>query len=76
MCLRAVVILSWHVAKVLLPWVVPYVENPLCFLTQQPKISHIHGARPLPLDSIVDDAHRRRVVNVDGGGRLRVAHLL
>ena len=47
----------------------------LCLLTQQPKISHVHGLRPLPLDGIIYDAYRRRVVDVDGGGRLRVVHL-
>ena len=75
MGLRAVVILGWHVAKILLIRVVLYVEICVCLLTQQPKISHVHGARPLSLDGIIYDAYRRRVVDVDGGGRLRVARL-
>ena len=68
-------ILGRHVAQVLLSRVVSYVENSLCLLTQQPKISHIHGARPLPLDSVVNDSNRRRVVDVNWGWRLWVAHL-
>ena len=74
LCLCAVVILGWHVAEVLLPRVVPNAENLLRFLTQQPKIPHIHGARSLPLDCVIDNAHRCRVVDVDGCGRLRVPH--
>lgn len=64
------------VAQIFLSWVMPDGENTLCFLTQQPKISHVHGTRTLPLDGIVDDAHGGGVVAVDGGGRLGMSHFL
>ena len=64
------------VAQIFLSWVMPDGQNTLCFLTQQPKISHVHGTRTLPLDGIVDDAHGGGVVAVDGGGRLGMSHFL
>ena len=67
---------SLVVAQIFLSWVMPDGQNTLCFLTQQPKISHVHGTRTLPFDGILDDAHGGGVVAVDGGGRLGMSHFL
>ena len=64
------------VAQIFLPGVMPDGKNTLCLLTQQPKISYVHGTRTLPFDCILDDAHGGGVAAVDGGGRLGMSHFL
>ena len=67
---------SLVVAQIFLSWVMPDSTNSLCLLTQQPKISHVHGMRTLLLDATVNDAHCGGVVAMDWGRRLGMPHLL
>ena len=48
----------------------------LIFAVSQPVETHIHGFRAFWLDTIVDDALGRGVVNLYGRGRLFVAQFL
>ena len=73
---RARVMFGGVICQIFLSGVVTNLEDFLCFLTQQPKISHVHRPRPLALDGIADDADGRGVVAVDRRGGLRVAELL
>ena len=73
---RAVVILGLVIAQILLSRIISYFENSLCLVTQQPKISHIHRSRTLPLDGVIEDSDGSGVVDMDGGRWLRVAHVL
>ena len=74
--LRAIVVFGWHTTQILLPRVIFYRENFLCLLAQQPKISHVHGTRSLSLYCVIHNTYRRRVVDMDWGGRLRVAYFV
>lgn len=71
----AVVVFRLVVAKILLAWMIAHTHEFLCFLTHQPKISHVHRARSLPFYGAVDDADGRRIVAVNWNGGLRVSHL-
>ena len=51
-------------------------KNSLCFLTHQPKISHVHRPRSLAFDGVADDPDGGGVVAMDGDGGLRMPHLL
>ncbi len=48
-------------------WVVRDINNFLCFMTYQPKISHFHSFGSMSLDGIIDHAHGSFIVNMDGG---------
>ena len=53
-----------------------HIEYSALDLVAGKKVAHLHRARPLPLQRPVGDADGRRVVDVDGRRRLRVAELL
>ena len=74
--MRPVLDLRLVITQVLLSQVVANFKNPLCFVTQQPKIPHVHRSTALPLDGIIDDADIRGIVHMDGGQWLLVAHLV
>ena len=72
----AVVIFSIVIAQIFLAWMMADGQNALCFLTQQPKISHVHRPRALAFDGVVDDPDGGGVVAMDGDGGLGMPHLL
>ena len=52
------------------------LEDVLLLVVEEPKISHFHRPRALPLDGIIDNTHRRCVVDVDRDRRLRMPQFL
>ena len=68
------VMFGWVIPQVFVAGVVTNVEDFLCLVAHQPKISHVHCPRPLTFDGVGDDAHCGRIVAVDRGRRLWVAH--
>ena len=68
--MHPVVILGLVVAHVLLTWVIAVTHNLLCFLAQQPKISHIHCTGLLLLDCVVENSNGGKVINMNLRGGL------
>ena len=64
--MHAIVKLSLVVAKIFRSRMVFYVENPLRFLTQQPKIPHVHRPRTLTLDRRIHNSDISRIVDTNG----------
>ena len=76
LALRTVVIFGGKISEILMSRMIPDFEDLLCFVTQQPKISHVHRPRTLSLDGIINNTHGGGIIDVDGCGRLWVAHFL
>ena len=74
--MRHVVIIGLIVAHVLLTWLIAGTHDSLCFLTQQPKILHVHCTGSLPLDCVVDNSYCGGVIDMNWCGGLGVSHLL
>ena len=72
----AVMVFRGIIPEVLLPGVVFNIEQFLCLMAQQPKISHVHCTRTLSFDCVRANAHRRAVIAMYGGGWLGMADFL
>ena len=73
---RPTVRLGRIISKVFLPWMQMKRKLLLGLAVQKPKIFVLHRARTGSFLGIIDDTHARTIVNMDGGGGLRVAQLL
>ena len=70
----AVMVFRGIIPEVLLPGVVFNIEQFLCLMAQQPKISHVHCTRTLSFDCVRANAHHRDVIAMYGGGWLGMAN--
>ena len=75
MC-RPVVIFRGEIPQILLSQMMVELEDVLLLVVEEPKISHFHCSGALPLDGIIDNTHRRCVVDVDRDRRLRMPQFL
>ena len=69
-------VFRWEISQVFQTWVPKNLKlSPRHHITS-PKISHFHRPGSLVFDGAVDDTNSRRVVHVDGRGKLWVAKFL
>ena len=63
-------------AEIVLSWLILDTDNPLRFMTQQPKISHIRLSQPLSLYTIIYNAHCSGAVTIYGDRQLTISQFL
>jgi hypothetical protein len=69
------VVFRWIIAQVVLTGLIIKLQVLLCFLIQEPEISHLHHTEMLLFDSVIDNANSSGVVEMDVYWRGKVGFL-
>jgi hypothetical protein len=72
--IRASVVLTLVVCKILFPREIFDVKFPFCHSISNPEELHFHGPGTLLFQGVVGDTNCGRIIAINGGGGLRVAY--